>query len=257
MKKVVMTSVLAALVSGYGYAGTYQFEGGISLGAIDGERDEGSKFGLYGEYHFSEVDNSKGPLAEAAFLDRSSFVTVNFDSLDLDEAESTVDRAAISARLVSNGFIVELGLADTEGDLTEYSLGLGFYASDTTDVVFTYERADEASLDKFGVNVHSVYDTAALDLSFISGDQDFYSGKADATYYPNNAFGVGIGFGLESEASVGDSVIYSVFGTYFISENLELGLRYDYADVTTDITFGTETLVSNESEVVASAAFRF
>ena len=69
-----------AVVTGDTFVDTYRWEidGAASRTNIDPGPDDGDvdKFGIGGTFYFNDVDTTKGPRSEAAFLDHASNVSV-------------------------------------------------------------------------------------------------------------------------------------------------------------------------------------
>ena len=95
MKKLMIGTALTLYAFSTAYAQDYQVELGAAYlnGEINGVDYDG--FGLNAEFHFEKVDTSKGPLNEAAFLDKSSFASLTWVTLDPDapgaDSEDTID----------------------------------------------------------------------------------------------------------------------------------------------------------------------
>jgi hypothetical protein len=235
MKKIVLASAIALAAAGQAYA-DYQFElGGVyTSGEIGGTDYDG--FGVGGEFHFDKVDTSKGPLAEASFLDKSSFISFNFLSVEPDvSGADDIETTSIGGRFVtaSNLIIeadwstVDTGLADVD----TIRVGVGTYINDTTDVVVSYstEDDDNADVDYLDVTLHGVnalnqgasvgYDVA---VGYVDTDDDSgYQISVGGTYYFNNMFGLGLSSGITDVGDVSSDVI-SLDASFFPSEQVEL-----------------------------------
>lgn len=246
MKKQLLSIAIATAVSGY--ANAYQFEVGAAYGQGDVENTDFDLTGLYGELHFEQVDTSKGPLAEAAFLDKSSFVDFNYSSISPDDGDD-LDTFGFGGRFVTGtNLIIEANYAsedDGDEDADTFGVGIGTYLSDTTDVVVSYNTTDEedADLDILAVDLHGVSPLAqgayiAYDLgaSMIDADEeDGYSLNAGATYYFNNQFGIGVSVDMiDIDEYEEDTVTLDV--TYFVAPNIELA--FSYFDSSADVDGG-------------------
>lgn len=236
MKKLVLGTAIAALAAtGGAYAEDYQFE----IGALYGTGDKGGPdidgFGFYGEFHFDVVDTSKGPLNEAAFLDKSSSVRAEWATAEEDTpgAES-VDGFVVSGRFVTaTNWIIEADYADFDGDDFSIGLGVGMYLNDTTDLVVTYNTYDEADKSSLSLDVHSVVsltgDTAfAYDLgvSYLDqADESGYGLNAGADYYFNKAVSIGAAVALTSVDEVDTSTI-TVGVDYFVAPSIKLSADF-------------------------------
>ena len=169
---------------------------------------------LFGSYYFSPVDTSKGPLAEAAFLDRSSRLSVNYG-----ESRNT-DTLGLSGLYVhkENGWFVGAGYSESDfpfglGDADSKNLTLGYYLAENTAV--SLDWADNSSplnqdTKQYRLNARHVGDISANTAYSISGflgtgdggsidSQDSYG--FNVTLYPNQNLGIGFGY-IDSETKV-------------------------------------------------------
>ncbi len=129
---IPLTALSAILSSTYVNAADYQSEISASYANSDSERRDDSDYGVSGTYYFKPVDSSQGPLAEAAFLQRASGISLTytrsesdyaFSQLDGSVARGSADRDTYSARLdfyVPNsifyaGLMVSHGRTNFEG----------------------------------------------------------------------------------------------------------------------------------------------
>ena len=89
MKKLGLATALVLAMTG---AHAYQFEIQGQSEALDSndENRDYNNFTVGGQatYYFNNVDASKGPLAEAAFLNQASNVAVGYNFANLDDVKS-------------------------------------------------------------------------------------------------------------------------------------------------------------------------
>lgn len=231
MKKIVLASAIALAATGQAYA-DYQFEvGGVYTdGEISSVDYDG--LGVAGEFHFDKVDTSKGPLAEASFLDKSSFVNFSFISIEPDVANADdVDTTNIGGRFVTaNNIIIEADWATVDAgndDDDTIRVGVGTYLNDNTDVVVSYSTDDDTDvLDATFHGLNSLSQGASVGydvtVAYIDTDDDSgYQIGVGGTYYFNNMFGLG----LNAEVlDVGDysSDQIGVSANFFPNEQVEL-----------------------------------
>lgn len=247
MKKQLLTVAIATIASSY--ASAYQFEVGAGLG--QGEVEAGNVSNdydaalIYGELHFEQVDTSKGPLAEAAFLDKSSFIDFSLVNIDPDNGDDT-DNYGFGGRFVTDtNLILEASYDqadDGTNDADTFGFGIGTYINDTTDVVVSYSTTDDdasGDLDVLDVQLHSIQAMAqgasvAFDLgaSVIDAeDDDGFGVNAGATYYFNNMFGIGLSAEFVDVDSYERDTI-SLDLSYFVAPNVEVA--FSYFDTTED-----------------------
>ncbi|MBL4798196.1 MAG: putative porin [Oleispira sp.] len=234
MKKILLGATIALLSSSVVYAQDYQFEIGAQYINGDNGDDDFDGYGLNAQLHLDVVDTSKGPLNEAAFLDKSSYVDLAWSTtkLDVSGADSS-DTTTIGGRFVtSSNIIIEADYTDLEDDST-YSIGAGTYISEKMEVVATYQTADKADVSSFAVDLHGLNplqgETAvAFDagLAYVDLDGDSaYRFSAAADYYFNNALSIGAGAAFVSADDFDTSAI-NVRADYFVTPIARLGLAF-------------------------------
>ncbi len=234
MKKILLGATIALLSSSVVYAQDYQFEIGAQYDNGDNGNDDYDGYGLNAQLHLDVVDTSKGPLNEAAFLDKSSYVDLAWSTskLDVSGADSS-DTASIGGRFVTgSNIIIEANYTDLENDST-YRVGAGTYISEKMEVVATYATADKADVSSFAVDLHGLNplqgETA---LAFDAGlayldvaDDSAYRFSAGADYYFNNALSIGAGAAFVS-ADDSDTSAINVRANYFVTPIASLGLAF-------------------------------
>jgi opacity protein-like surface antigen len=236
MKKLILGTVIAALTTAGAYAEDYQFELGAAYitGDLSGVDYDG--FGFSGEAHFDKVDTSKGPLNEAAFLDKSSFVVARWLTLEADfPGAEAADNIALEGRfVVGSDWIIEADFNDLDGDETILGVGIGRYLNDTTDLVVSYEQYDEADSSSLGADIHSLHSLTggtalAYDagISYLdSGDENGYELRGGVDYYFNKSVSVGAGLSL---ASIDEEDV-STLGlrvNYFVAPSIKLSAEVE------------------------------
>ena len=231
-----------AIVAGIGLAlsataqADYRWElgGAYSHGSVDSElktpngttkNDTDIDVGnICGTFYLWEVDTSKGPLGEAAFLDHSSSITIGFTDGEVDFSDFDNDDGqnySVSTRYVAegpgwqlSGLIVDLGYERQEpGDqeIDIYNVGVGYYVTPKTTVVASYEQTN--------VNNGGDVDTYRLDgkhLWSLSGD---------------GAITAELGYGRTTIKNLDDVDAYLVAGKWYLNKSLSFGLAYENTDL--------------------------
>ncbi len=246
MKKALVLGLILPLTFP-AIADTYQFSG--SAAYISGEEDSADidGYGFSGIYYLAPVDDSKGPLAEAPFLNHSSFVGVSHTSSTIDFepfGEQDFSFSSILTRItIENNLIFELSYTDidaktdTFGGSRRYndraiSAGLGAYLSDSTELMFTIVKFDDADSTSYSLDLHSVQELSggshlSYDLgttfSDVEGDNT-RNVSGGVTYYPTDAFGIGASYEYSSSDGFDWSTI-SVSGEYFVTPKFAIGVN--------------------------------
>ncbi|MFT6550878.1 MAG: hypothetical protein ACJA1I_000911 [Zhongshania marina] len=264
MKKIVLASTIALAAAGQAYA-DYQFEldAHYTSGEEAGVDNDG--FGVGGEFHFDKVDTSKGPLAEASFLDKSSFVDFSFRSVESDfsgaEEEETT---SIGGRFVTGSNLIIEANWNTEddgiSDTDTIRVGVGTYINDTTDVVVSYSTEDDDNADKdhLDVTLHGVnalnqgasvgYDVA---VGYVDTDDDSgYQISVGGTYYFSNMFGLGLNAGITDVGDTSSDTI-SLDASFFPVEQVKI-----YASIF-DKSEETNSVDTDSDGMLIGAAVRF
>jgi hypothetical protein len=263
-KKIAIAAGVSLALSSAAQA-EYQFEIGANAGTgdfdIDSVEADQDFFGLTAAYYLQSVDTSKGPLSEAAFLDRASSIELlaGTGEIDFDDfGDADVDSYAIGTRLVAkeSGWLVELGygLDKWDGivneDIDTYSIGAGKYVLENTAIVLSYTKLDsdlEGDSDAYDLGVEHLWhfaDMGALKLDATVGRVDPDLGDDDidvwglgGTYYVNDKLGFGAGYAQEDSDDT-DLQNWSLFAEWFVTEKVALALAYTDSE---DKDIGLET----------------
>lgn len=141
----------------------------IASTSVEEESDELS---VFGRWYFGGLSDERGPLAQAAFVDRASFVGLRYSRVDssvrgtilttdpglvpaFDSLDSEIDALAVDYRYVqkdSGWFgLAALSYQEVSGafsdDATSIGLGVGKYLLDTTALEFRVSRPDIGESD--------------------------------------------------------------------------------------------------------------
>ena len=239
MKKTLICAALSATISISAYA-DFQYE--LSAGYIDAEidsddfgfSDSADGFLLGGTIYFDPVNTSKGPLSEAGFLDKSSNIGISF--VDIDGS----DNLQLNTRVIfGDDLIFEGSYNDLDAD-SSFSLAIGKYISDTSDVILTYQDFEDSGNTVIDVTYHNVVDLGAesyLGVDFTGGYSDNDINSAPIVGFGLTYFGApewGIGFSGSTELGSEGTSTYGLFAEYFFVENVAASLNWE----NTDIDFG-------------------
>ena len=236
MKKLGLATALLLAMTG---AQAYQFEVQGQSEYIDNTvNDQDFSGALQGTYYFKNVDATKGPLAEAAFLNQASNIALAYnygESKELGDrdivhvygakAEAYVPTqlvpayasASYSHTIVDN----KTGFADDNGD--RYALELGAVVAPNFLVAVGYTSvADQASLDAFNILANGVA-KAALESGTIDEDQDAITAR---TKYVGAIDGTNMAVGFEAGLVYGESTAYNLKTDLYLTPALSVGASY-------------------------------
>lgn len=238
MKKALIAVAVAAASTAA--IADYQGEVGVAYGQGEILNTDYDVVGFAGRYNFEMVDTSKGPHAEAAFLDKSSSVGFGYSRIEPDvSGADDIDDMGVDVRVVTaTNLIIEAAYSQTDDGTDEadtFALGVGTYLNDSTDIVATYSSVDDDGddLDALNLDLHSVVKlqgTASLaydlGIGYLDADEDDgYSVNAGATYYVDNNLGFTLAGDMTDLGDV-DSNTVSVGVSYFPMPEVEFAASY-------------------------------
>ena len=236
MKKLGLATALLLAMTG---AQAYQFEIQGQAEHIDNTANDQEFTGaVQGTYYFNNVDSSKGPLAEAAFVNQASNVSAAYSygetkeegSRDVVHVYGVKGEAYIPTKVVPvyasasyNHTIVDnkSGFADDNGD--RYALEVGAVLVPNFLVAVGYTSvADQASLDAFNIVSNGVA-KAALEAQTIGDKKDAITAR---TKYVGAIDGTNMSLGFESGLVYGEDTAYNLGTTLYLNPKLSVGVSY-------------------------------
>ena len=241
-KKTALVAGIALAVSATAQA-DYQWELGAAYGTgefdIGTQNPDNDEISGYGTYFIDAVDDTKGPLAEAAFLDRASSISLfavnaNIDGdgiRDLGRKNYGLEIHAVSS---DAGWITDFGYSREENDTLRTSL-----SADQLPTIPGNRGLDTIDIDRFKVGFGKyLTDRTTLVASWTYSDideaGDFSSYRLDLEHLFQFSFGV-----IMAEASYGivdvsvddtlledadDIDIFLVGATYYFGSNKNWGV---------------------------------
>ncbi|ARU29497.1 putative porin [Cellvibrio sp. PSBB006] len=232
LKTLVATMALTC-ASSVALAQNYNFEVGVNYTDVD--YDAGGNddfFGVYGEYHFQEVRPGNNPLAEAAFINRSSNAYV-IGNNDLD-----VVTAGVEFYIPDTIFYgaAEIKREDYDGSSTENDWGVRLGLTPITGLLVWTEYYDEPGYD---ANIHAKYVVPLGGGNFVNVE----GGYAD--YDENDVFDVAADFYFDRTFSVGAGYVdydyddgFLLRTRKFFTPEISAELAYTKFDIADTITIG-------------------
>ena len=251
MKKLGLATALLLAITG---AQAYQFEVQGQSEYIDNTvNDKNFTGAVQGTYYFKNVDATKGPLAEAAFLNQASNFSLAYNYGEYDEdgldivshtygakAEAYVPTQLVpvyaSAAYSHTINDSKNNLAsDDQGD--RYALELGAVVAPNFLVAVGYTSvADQYSLDAFNILANGVA-KAALESDTIDQDQDAITAR---TKYVGAIDGTNMAVGFEAGLVYGEDTMYNLKTDLYLTPALSVGASYveTSADAVVDSAWG-------------------
>ena len=237
MKKLGLATALLLAMTG---AQAYQFEVQGQAEYIDTTaNDKDFTGGLQGTYYLKNVDSTKGPLAEAAFLNQASNVSVayNYGEVGSQGDDIVAHNYGIKAEAYVPTKVVPVyasasyshtildskneNNADNNGD--RYALEVGALPTQNFLVAVGYTSvADQAAVDAFNVMGNGVV-KAVAEAETISQDQDAITARAK---YVGAIDGTNMAVGFESGIIYGEDTAYQLKTDLFVTPKLSVGASY-------------------------------
>lgn len=267
MKKLGLATALLLAMTG---AQAYQFEVQGQSEFIDNTvNDKNFTGAVQGTYYFKNVDSSKGPLAEAAFLNQASNVAVayNYGEYDVDADREDLVSHTIGAKAeayvptkyvpvyasasYSNTIIDNKNnRADDHGD--RYAVELGAVIAPNFLVAVGYTSvANQTSYDAFNQFNNGVA-KAALESDTIDQDQDAITAR---TKYVGAIDGTNMSIGFDAGLVYGEETAYNLGTTLYLNNKLSVGVSYlesDLADIDSAIGANVNYFITPAVAVGAS-----
>ena len=247
MKKLGLATALLLAMTG---AQAYQFEVQGQSEYIDNTVNDQDFYGaLQGTYYFKNVDATKGPLAEAAFLNHASNFSLayNYGEYDVDadqadfvshvygakaEAYVPTKLVPVYASAAYNHTITDGkgGQDNDNGD--RYALELGAVVAPNFLVAVGYTSvADQTSYDAFNILSNGVA-KAALESGTIAEDQDAITAR---TKYVGAIDGTNMAVGFEAGLVYGEDTMYNLKTDLYLTPALSVGASYAETSANTDV----------------------
>ncbi|MDC3332775.1 putative porin [bacterium] len=163
MKKQLLSSAIGlALCSAIAAnAGSYQIQGDLNYddGEVSGNDINTTSVSV--TYYLDAVDDSKGPFAEAAFINKASSISASYIDLELDYANNTSvdsDLSAIGMEYITkdSGYIIGMSYGQGENsseDVDSYGITIGKYLTDNITARLSYAAAETDDLADTEVNI--------------------------------------------------------------------------------------------------------
>ena len=250
MKKLGLATALLLAMTG---AQAYQFEVQGQSEYIDNTvNDQDFSGALQGTYYFKNVDATKGPLAEAAFLNQASNIALAYnygESKELGDRDIVHVYGAKAEAYVPTQLVPAYASAAYSHTITDgkggqdndngdrYALELGAVVAPNFLVAVGYTSvADQTSYDAFNILANGVA-KAALESDTIDQDQDAITAR---TKYVGAIDGTNMAVGFEAGLVYGEDTMYNLKTDLYLTPALSVGASYveTSADSVVDSAWG-------------------
>ncbi|TCB49336.1 carbapenem susceptibility porin CarO [Acinetobacter sp. ANC 4779] len=249
MKKLGLATALLLAMTG---AHAYQAEVQGTVGYYDAELNDGNyNVGAQGTYYFNDIDTSKGPLAEAAFLNQATSISAGYnfgqltadiqtprnEELDVEQhsygvkGETYIPTSIVpvyasasynhSKTDAKNGFTAQNIQADDSGD--RYALELGALVAPNFLIALGYTSvAATQSLDTFNILNNGLM-SATMEARAIQKDQDAITAR---TKYVGPIDGTNMSIGFEAGLVYGEDTLYNLKSDLYLTPKFSVGASY-------------------------------
>lgn len=234
LKRTLSVTLLSlSLISANSYAEqSYQTELLVGYEKEDADTSTYKTTGLGAEIYFSPVNTENKPLAEAAFLDKSSSVIVGYIKVKSELQNANVNSIDANGPLIAINYITEtnafiLGAVYSKqdidmdpnlatGDIKLTGINIGKYLNDSSAVEFSYTSGD-AEYQFATSNLTTSLEIDYYELSYKTVQ------PLDATSY--YSFGAGIELIKKSDSSSvnEDNHEFEILGEYYFTRMTSLG----------------------------------
>lgn len=200
MKKLILTTSLLTVASFSVFA---QDTFTSSVSGAYANSDNVDQYSVIGSYYFSPINSSKGPLAEAVFLNRSNSINAGFNRSDIDLGGNSDSFNSWSiggtVHVEDSGLFLNADIAHASGsDDANYSLGAGYYLAKDWTVGINTDFDEDLEYLGVSVDTKKLYDLGGdtylnLTASINNPDQGSTGYATSADYYLNKNLSVGVG----------------------------------------------------------------
>jgi hypothetical protein len=235
MKKLGLATALVLAMTG---AHAYQFEIQGQSEALDsnGDNRDFNNYTVGGQatYYLKNVDASKGPLAEAAFVNQASNVSLGYNFANLDDTKSqnvgvkaeayvptpyTPAYASLSYSATDNDG--KYGETDDRGQRWAVEFGSVIAPNFLVAVGYT-NVVEQTSLDTFKI-LNSGFAKAVGETATIADDQDAITAR---TKYVGAIDGTPMSIGFETGLVYGEDTAYELKTDLYLNSQLSAGVSY-------------------------------
>lgn len=239
MKKLTLisSSILLSLtslsISTLAQANTFQQE--AALGYMHTDNIDILMAGF--THHFEQQSVNKGPWAEAAFLNKSSFIGGALSYLDSDYASSDTAYTVFGQGMLNETYYLN-GLYSTTDEVNVFGIGGGAYLTPNSAIYLNYNNYDadhgDSSYDltlgyKLVANLsNNNFIRFNAEISDDDGEFNSYSANADYYFSPKTYLGLGVAYNDYEE--YGNHTDFELSAGHFFNNQVGVDLSYVNGD---------------------------
>lgn len=258
MKKLILTTMLT-LSSTTIFANAYNTEIDASYTTRDTGASKAKSSLLDASYYFGGVDDTKGPLAEAAFLNHVSEINIKYGISDVPNTNAYTtygfggryvtesSRIILSFDYLNNGLTYE---SQTERIVDGGTIGFGAYLGDAATLVLKFssnqnknettgEEIDSSILSLNYKQLFTLGNEDSINLYARYGqtnyEEDIYNDYGSillgADYYFNQQFSVGLNLDAFRTQADDKAQRYGIESTYFFDSRFSIYGSYSMTNI--------------------------
>ncbi|SPL68872.1 porin Omp33-36 [Acinetobacter stercoris] len=242
MKKLGLATALLLAMTG---AQAYQFEVQGQSEFYDNTANNGGNFtgGVQGTYYLKNVDSSKGPLAEAAFLNQASNVSAAYNYAKYNEKNGrdieshnygVKGEAYFNTKYVPVPVYASASYNHTNNDSRNnvtrddngdrYALEVGGVLAPNFLLAVGYTNvADQFSLDTFGIMKNGFIASGIESSNAIQDKNDAVTARAK---YVGPITGTNMAVGFEAAGTFGEENVYGLKSDLYLNPKLSVGATF-------------------------------
>jgi hypothetical protein len=245
MKKLTILSAIIGVsyLSSVAHAADSSYQAEVfatyGQGSVDGTDElDTSEYSLSGAYYFSGVNTKNHPLAEAAFLEKSSNIYAGWTRSDYDNEDGSVDVSAIGidfyvpdTMLFVGAGVAQVDVDDGFGDDKDsaWFAKLGITPVDGL-LVWSQFYEDVDISDHWNINTKYVVPLAGENaINLEAGYEDWDDGDSEtrvaADYYFSRNFSLGAGYTFADTTDT-----YELRARHFFSDSFSINAGYTSND---------------------------
>lgn len=245
-----MVTALLAAMSFSATANAYEAEvtGSFNITDIDiAGADDIEGYGLKGKIFLSDVMTGNGPLAEAAFLDRSTNIYLGYNRAEAGDIKSDSISGGVEYFSQSGLYVnanigrTTLKVLDTDLDTTTYSAELGYIPVDGLLLAIGAVGANNDESDSIDPTLRVKYvapiGSGDIGIEAFAGLGDIDTQSLAVDYYFDKSFSAGVDI-LNNNAV--ETKSYGFNAKKFFGEQFNLGARIGFGEISgiDTVTYG-------------------
>lgn len=212
---------------------------------------DSSAYGIMGAYYFSDVNTANHPLAEAAFIERSSNVYASWSRRDYDDLNTTFDNSTLGVDFYVPDTMLFLGAGMAQINVDDnfgadndsfWFAKLGVAPADGL-LIWAQVREKLDSTDYWDINAKYVVPLSgdnAINLEATYADFDDGDSRITvaADYYFTRRFSLGAGYSVEDISGFDKEDIYELRARLFFSDKFSMQSVYTTGEYEDSLLIG-------------------